>query len=360
MDTDPRAILVGAAHQIETELNQTLSSAAFVRRFELLGDYRHLRGAVVSFATGEGKRFRPLLLMACHALFAERSPSSAVETGATVVQAAVAMELLHTFMLIHDDVIDRSDLRRGQATLRHALREMVGGRDPVLVADSLSIVVGDIVLSMAVELLNGLDVGGDLARRIVQATMSSAIETGFGQLLDVLGGSQAFGDVTLESVLRCYELKTARYSVELPMVLGAMMAGAESPDLTKLAALASALGIAYQLNDDLVGVTTVTSEKSGTSDFEEGRQTALLLFAHEGAAPDDQRWLAEHFGGGEFAAHDGETLSRIYRDSGAVEEVQRLIAAKIAEAQVHRLDLGIDGTALGVLLERLLPTSAAE
>jgi geranylgeranyl diphosphate synthase type I len=268
------------------------------------------------------------------------------------------MELLHTFMLIHDDVIDRSDTRRGHATLRHSLREVFAGhaRKEAL-ADDLCIVLGDICFALAVEEINSLPIEPELRGHVVQRVMASAAETGFGQLLDVLHGTSELGAVDLTSIVSCYELKTARYSVELPLVLGALLAGAPSSTHDPLSALATSLGVAYQLNDDLVGVRQASDEKSPSSDFEEGRQTALLLMARQGAATPDRGWLSDHFGCGVLAADGVPTLMRIYRDSGAIAAVEGLIQARALDARRQLAALEVRSGPLAALLEQLVPTS---
>ena len=261
-----------------------------------------------------------------------------------VVSAASALELFHAAALVHDDIIDSSDTRRG-APSAHRLFEQL--HDDSGWAGSAAgfgrasaILLGDLLLGWSDELLDeGLSALPDRASaRAARAEfMRMRTEVTAGQYLDVLEERAWLTKPDSEQRLRAERVivyKAAKYSVEAPLTIGGAIAGATSAQLESLREFGLPLGIAYQLRDDLLGVfgdPEVTGKPSG-DDLREGKRTVLIAIARERLAPGQRRLLDELLGDPDLDAEQVGMLQSTIRQCGAVDEVERIIAEHVARA----------------------------
>ena len=224
-----------------------------------------------AYALRPAKRVRPTLLVTGWSL-AARAPVEAVPEG--VASFAAALELLHTFMLIHDDVADRAVTRRGGAALHRLLAE-----SSAKTGDDLAVIMGDHLFSRAVEVM--LSSGAPLAGEATRYMMAVCRQTAVGQYLDLELSRTPLGEVNLFQTLKVAHLKTARYGFVAPLVVGAMLGGAEAGGelLSGLERVGRAAGMAFQLRDDLLGLfgVDVVSGKEGGADFFEGKRTFPVI-----------------------------------------------------------------------------------
>ena len=228
-----------------------------------------------AFVARGGKRLRPVLLLLGHELVGGRADD--------VVGAAVAVELLHTCALLHDDVIDAAETRRGHPTSHVAFAdrhvEAAGAGDATRYGEAVAILLGDLafvhadeaLLSCAVapeRLLAGLRTFGQLREEVMA-----------GQVLDVHAAASRATDVDL--ALRVATLKSGRYSVTRPLQLGAVLGGADDEVLDALEQVGEPLGRAFQLRDDVLGVfgDQAATGKSASGDLAEGKRTLLVAEA---------------------------------------------------------------------------------
>ena len=281
-----------------------------------------------------------------------------------VVSAAAALELFHAAALVHDDLIDNSDTRRG-APAAHRLFERVHADSGWAgsAADfgrASAILLGDLLLGWSDELLDeGLAAlpDRDAARAARAEFIRMRTDVTAGQYLDVLE-EQAWltqpDDEQRTRAERVIVYKSAKYSIESPLVIGAAIAGADAAQLAALRDFGLPLGIAYQLRDDLLGVygdPEVTGKPSG-DDLREGKRTMLVAIARERLAPGQRRLLDELLGDADLTGDQVRMLQRTIADCGAVDEVERLIAENTARATAVLADAPLSGdarTELGAL-----------
>lgn len=222
-----------------------------------------------AYALRPAKRVRPTLLVAGWAL-ATKGLSRGVPSE--VLEFAVGLELLHTFMLIHDDVADRAATRRGGPALHKVLASAQSGED-------LAVVVGDHVYARAIEVMlaSGLPASAAATRYM----MAICRHTAAGQYLDLDLSRTPLGDVTVFQTLKVANLKTARYGFVAPLVAGAMLGGADDALLDQLERVGRQVGLAFQLRDDLIGLfgDDTVAGKAGGGDFVEGKRTFPVLAA---------------------------------------------------------------------------------
>jgi isopentenyl-diphosphate delta-isomerase type 1 len=250
-----------------------------------------LRAEIESLTAAGGKRLRPAFVFGGH--------RAAGGHGDDIValHAAAAVELLHTFALLHDDVMDRADVRRGRPTAHRALR--VHHRGEADGADwfgiSAAVLAGDLAFVWADAMLDRVDddaCSSRVRRRARELFTLLRSEVIAGQLLDLQNGCNASAGET--DATRIALLKSARYTVTRPLQLGAALAGA-TPDIDRaLARYGDAAGVAFQLRDDVLGMFGDSSltGKATTDDLREGKRTLLMIRALE-LAPQGGRAVLE-------------------------------------------------------------------
>ena len=288
-------------------------------------------GAVTeAFVMDGGKRLRPAF---CY--WGYRAAGG--EDSDAIVRAAASLELLQACALVHDDVIDASDTRRGAPSVhrRFAATHRAAGwhGDPEAFGSAAAILLGDLALIWADTMLaeSGIEPAALQAAFGVWDTMR--VEVMCGQYLDVV--EQARGGGSVERALRVARFKSAKYTVERPLHLGGALAGADGALLDVLSSYGLPLGEAFQLRDDVLGVfgdPTETGKPAG-DDLREGKRTVLVAFALD-AANDAQQETLRRLLGDPALDEDGVTILRdIITATGALERVEQLIAERYEQAQ---------------------------
>lgn len=255
-------------------------------------DYRALWQSLGSQFEG-GKNLRPSLTLAAYAGLGGDDPGA-------VIPVAAAMEMLHTAMLVHDDILDHDEVRRGRANIAGARRAELSGSslNPAQVEDHVqaaALLGGNLALSSAYDLISRASLPAhhriaclDLITTAIRATIA-------GELLDMYANVVP---PTEANSLLVAELKTATYSFVVPLHAGARLAGADPTMVGHLDKIGTSLGLSFQLVDDDLGVfgdSTVTG-KSVLSDLRAGKRTELLRQGFELANQDGRALLAEHVG----------------------------------------------------------------
>jgi geranylgeranyl diphosphate synthase type I len=298
---------------------------------------------VGQLATHGGKRLRPALVYYTYRAFGGTSDAEALPLS-------LATELLHTYLLIHDDIMDHAEVRRGlpaahvrfsDAHRAHALKG-----DAADFGNSVAILLGDLAQSWAVELAAPAfpRSGGELAR----CFSAMCQEVVGGQYLELLVAQRRAA--TEEELLRVLRLKSGRYTAERPIQLGALLAGAPAAAIADLSRYGAAVGEAFQLQDDLLGMfgDPGTVGKPVESDLREGKYTFLIHRALEAADPVQRRTLEAALGNPAATAAQVDAALRVLEETGAHAAVkamiaERLRAARSALSAISGLDLSQDG-----------------
>ena len=269
-----------------------------------------------------------------------------------LVRACGSLELLHASALVHDDYMDSSDSRRGRPsthrTLEREHRDAGWRGDPQQYGAAGAILLGDLLLSWSDELLRRC--GRPLAEVAPALEVLDLCRTEViaGQFLDV--SAQARGHADVEGAMTVLRYKSAKYSIERPLHLGAALAGATPEALAELTAFGLPLGEAFQLRDDLLGVygdPAITGKPAG-DDLVEGKRTVLVALALD-AAPADDAALLDRALGTPLSAEQVERLREIIDASGAHAQVETVIE-RLSEVALAALDrAAIDAGARQVL-----------
>ncbi|MFC9293731.1 polyprenyl synthetase family protein [Streptomyces sp. NPDC057011] len=270
-----------------------------------------------------GKRVRPALCVAGWRAVSDDPPPMAVWL------TAASLELFHTFALIHDDIMDRSELRRGRPTAHRVLaKRLAGHRDADALGVHVAMLLGDIALGWSYELLHGADFTAAQLAAVRPVLNALRTETMIGQYLDLAASGRAAPDGAAGTAWRIIRYKTTRYTFERPLQLGALLAGASGEQLDALSAFALPMGDAFQLRDDVLGVfgDPGITGKGTLEDLREGKQTLLITTAYERAAPAQARTLRRLLGNRRLGHQDAATVRRILTETGARDAVEQLIA----------------------------------
>jgi geranylgeranyl diphosphate synthase, type I len=289
-------------------------------------DAERLVTAARDAVTG-GKRLRAMF---CHWGFRSvRAPRDEAEERA-LLRACGALELLHASALVHDDYMDASDTRRGRPAVHRAFerahREAAWRGGPEQYGAAAAILLGDLLLVWSDELLRTCGLPADVVTEALRWFDTTRSEVITGQFLDV--SVQARGDADVDQAMRVLRYKSAKYSVERPLHVGAALAGGGAPVFTALSSYGLPLGEAFQLRDDLLGVfgdPSVTGKPAG-DDLVEGKRTVLVALALAGLAEDDAKLLDSSLGG----PLDDEEVARLralVEGSGALADVEKRIGS---------------------------------
>lgn len=255
------------------------------------------------------------------------------------VRAASAMEIFQAAALLHDDVMDNSDLRRGRPTAHRAFAQIHQDRhwngDPARFGHAAAILAGDLCLNWTDEVFATSGLPEESVQRSRPEFDRMRTQLMGGQFLDILEGAKGWADLSYEERLAsCRQViryKSAQYSVCHPLLVGALAAGLEpgSPTHDALQDYGLALGEAFQLRDDVLGVygDPEHTGKPAGDDLREGKHTALIAHALELAEAPDAEFLAASLGDPDLDDDSIEVCRRILTSSGALDRTEEMIQA---------------------------------
>jgi geranylgeranyl diphosphate synthase type I len=287
-----------------------------------------------------GKRLRAAFCWWGHEAVAAVVP----EDEDALARACASLELLHASALVHDDLMDASDTRRGRAATHRGFeaehRAADGGRgwrgDPEQYGAAAAILLGDLLLAWADELLRTCGLPAERVLAALDVLDHTRTEVIAGQFLDV--SVQARGRADVDQAMTVLRYKSAKYSIERPLHTGAALAGADPAATAALRAFGLPLGEAFQLRDDLLGVFGDPAEtgKPAGDDLVEGKRTVLVALALD-AAPDEEARRLDAALGRPLDAAQVDDLRGIIDRCGARQQVEEVIAA-LTERALSVLD----------------------
>ncbi|MFG2086233.1 MULTISPECIES: polyprenyl synthetase family protein [unclassified Spirillospora] len=304
---------------------------------------------------GGGKRLRPAF---CY--WGWRAAGG--EDGPGIVAAAASLELLQASALIHDDVMDSSDTRRGQPSVHRRFealhRAQAWPGDAEAFGGGAAILLGDLCLAWSGEMFETCGLDGDRRRRGRAVYDLMRTEVMCGQYLDMLEGTR--GEATVATALRVVEYKSAKYTIERPLHLGAALAGAR-PDVTAaLTGYGLPLGIAFQLRDDVLGVFGDPAEtgKPAGDDLREGKRTVLVALTLERASAAQAAAVRRRLGDPELDRAGVDELRAIIEEAGGLAACEEMIERYLAEAEEALRSAPVDGESHAALSELAVAATA--
>jgi len=285
---------------------------------------RHIK----EYVKRKGKRVRSTLFVMSYLGYAK-----AVKPG--LYKSALALELLHNFMLIHDDIIDRSALRRGKPAMHTMLDTyLTGYKNIKMTGSDLGIVIADVIYAMAIDTFLEIKENPLNKEAALKKFVEAAILTGSGEFIEMLAGAKQIEKISLREIYKIYDLKTAHYTFCSPLAVGALLAGAPSSQIKKLIDYGKSLGRAFQIKDDILDMFATEAEtgKSSLTDIKESKKTLLIWYAYKNTTDQNRRIMQKIFDKPDIEPQDLGIISGIVRSSGSLDYARQQIKRLIAEA----------------------------
>jgi len=268
------------------------------------------------FTMAGGKRIRPALVYYSYL-------AAGKEGSRLILKTSMSIELIHTFLLIHDDIIDRDSFRHGIPTVHECYRKIgkkiAPEKDVSHFGNSMAIVAGDMAASMANEIIFNAEFPPEIIIKALDALSKIVRVTIPGEMLDVV--MEMKGEAGEDEILKMYEGKTSRYTFEGPLHLGAVLAEADSGMIEKFSEYAIPLGKAFQIRDDILGIFGKEKKlgKPIGSDIAEGKQTILVAHALKFGDNDNKRIISNLQGKKDLKKSELEAFQKAIIDSGSLE-----------------------------------------
>ncbi len=286
---------------------------------------RH-REAILTFVLRRGKRLRPKLFLTCYGGYAPAEVPN-------LYKAAISLELLHAFILVHDDIVDGSRVRRGAPSM-HALfdDELRHNGSARFSGEDVAMIVGDMLYAVGINMFLSVEAAAERKQQALEYLTLTAIYTACGELKELFDTLAPPVEATTEGISQSSQWKTAYYSFACPMVTGAILAGAGDADVKALRGYALSVGLAFQIKDDIEDLTGSTFAENGDSaldDLREGKLTLPVWYALHHGSRKDREGLARIIGGGKTSHRDLAAAHSIILRAGGVQyaknEVDRIL-----------------------------------
>ncbi len=273
-----------------------------------------------------GKRLRPILMLIGYKMFGGE--------GREIIKASSSLELIQSYLLIHDDIMDESELRRGKKTVHRIyedihLRNGFGG-NPRRFGENMGIIAGDLANVYAFEILANSNFPENLKIRAINYLNKVIEYTGYGQIIDVY--SSLLSNFAEEDLILLHKYKTAKYTLEGPLVMGSILAGYESSEIEHFAI---PVGIAFQLKDDILGLFGNEKKigKPVTSDLAEGKKTLLIIKALEWGDEEDRKIIMNALGNPAVTEEQLEKVREIVKKTSSLKYSEELSEKLIEEGK---------------------------
>ena len=299
---------------IDESLDVFIEKARKEYSLEIINPF--LFASIKEFILRKGKRIRPLLLILSYQGYNKK----AARISRKIYHASTCIELLHNFMLIHDDIIDCSDLRRNKPTMHRILERAVRTKNPKKLGLDLGIIAGDIVYALAIDAFLSFEEEPQRMSKALKYFIQTAAFTAMGEFVDTLNGVLPVNRVSEKDVFMNYSLKTARYTFDCPLVIGALLAGADRRETRLLSELGLLTGQAFQIQDDIIGVfdTKKNIGKSVLSDIEESKKTLLVCHAYQTLRGKARKEFLNCFSKPKITYKDLRVIRKIFIETGSL------------------------------------------
>ncbi|MCU0666514.1 MAG: polyprenyl synthetase family protein [Candidatus Omnitrophica bacterium] len=273
-----------------------------------------LSNTIREFVTRDGKRVRPILFILGYLGFNKKEAKGLYES-------AISIELLHDFMLVHDDIIDKSGLRRGKPSMHKIFdRHIAENKNIKFSGQDLAIVAGDVMYAMGLASFLSIDVAKDKKEKAMRKLIEAAINTGSGEFLELMLAAKDISKIKKEQIYQVYDYKTACYTFASPLAIGAILAGANNQEAQKLYDYGIYLGRAFQIKDDILGMFSSEEEtgKPLISDLQESKRTLLMWHAYQMGTFVQKKYIKKVLSGEKIGMRELKLTQDILISSGSL------------------------------------------
>ena len=359
--------LIKLKNEVERELNEFFDDKIKqAEKQEKPKEFLEMVKNLKRFTLSGGKRIRPILFYYGYLI-------AGGEKREDIIKAAISIELIHSYLLIHDDIIDKDSFRHNDLTMhcryekeyknfidysplkrgkgcvklveKHTPNPSQEGNNSKHFGASMAIITGDLMSSLGYEILIRSDFPPNLKIKAVEKLNQIILNTITGEAMDVVLAE--YPNANTSDVLKMQRYKTAKYTIEGPLHLGAILAGADEKFLKSISEFAIPLGIAFQIQDDIIGVFG-NEERIGKpvgADIKEGKKTLLAVKAFERANREQLKILSKSFGNKNINLSEVNAVRKIIKKTGSLEysleKIKKLIEfskARLEEMEISKKD----------------------
>ncbi|MBN3039812.1 MAG: polyprenyl synthetase family protein [Candidatus Omnitrophica bacterium] len=283
-----------------------------------------LAKSLKDFLLRDGKRIRPILFLAGFLGFSKKKPKG-------LFTCALSLELLHDFLLIHDDIIDKSSTRRGKPSMHELFNQYIKPYKNIKFSgQDLAILAGDVLYAMAIDTFLSIRIDQAKKEKALANFIKTMALTGSGEFIELILGLKKIDRLTKKDIYKVYDLKTADYTFASPLMTGAILAGAGEKELSSLFDYATNIGRAFQINDDIIG-TFGDEKKIGKptfSDLQEGKMTLLIWHAYNNTGQKEKKYIKNLLSAEKVGQKEIKKIKTIMKKAGSL---------KFARAESQRL-----------------------
>lgn len=326
--------------KMKNKVEQELRS--YVKRIDQLYSLNRLSPilfkSIKEFILRDGKRIRPILFCIGYFGFSKKTPPG-------IYRSALSLELLHDFMLVHDDIIDKSRMRRGKPSMHTFLKGLLcKNKKTKFSGEDLAIVVGDVMYAMALDAFMAIKEDASRKEKALSILIRAALYTGSGEFIELLLGNKPIENVSQKDIYKIYDYKTANYTFASPLTIGATLAGAKNIQIKKLYSYGMLLGRAFQIKDDIIGIFGKEKEtgKSSITDIKEAKRTLLIWYAFNHVSKKDKSIIKRIMEAKSASYNDLLKMREIIVKSKALNYAQNQIKLLYSKAIAQINSLGIN------------------
>ncbi|MBU1087709.1 MAG: polyprenyl synthetase family protein [Candidatus Omnitrophica bacterium] len=277
--------------------------------------------SLIDFLNRPGKRIRPLLFILSYKGFSKKKPKG-------LYRSALALELLHCFLLIHDDILDNADIRRDKPSMHVLLSNYLSSSsEKQSIGMSLALITGDLIYALAIDSFMAINESFEKKQKALLKFIESGFYTGCGEFVEIVNSRKEIKQISKKEIYQTYDYKTAYYTFSAPIITAAILAGAKNSEIKKLFKFGKYCGRAFQIKDDILGIFAEINQtgKSNLSDIQENKKTLLVWYAYKHANHTEKTRLKNILGEKKLSNQDITDMRRILRDSGSLRYCLNLI-----------------------------------
>jgi len=314
-------------NRIESEL------VSYIRRTNKLYSLSNISPVlfknIKDFTSRKGKRIRPVLLVYGYLGFAKKQALG-------LYASAISLELMHDFMLVHDDIIDKSVTRRGKPSMHKMLNSYLARyKNTKFNGEDLAIVIGDVIYAMSIQAFLSIKENPQNKEKALRKLLAATVYTGGGEFIELLYGLKSIDKITRNDIYKIYDYKTANYTFASPLAIGAILAGADQAQVDILFKYGLYLGRAFQIKDDILGMFSEEKKigKSNLTDLQEAKKTILIWSAYQNSNKKCRLTIKNILSKEKVSKSDLFKMREIVRKSGALDYAKKEIADFLEKAR---------------------------
>ncbi len=292
---------------------------------------------IKEFILRKGKRVRPTLFVIGYLGFARK-------VAAGLYTSALSLELLHDFMLAHDDIIDKSTKRRGKPSMHERLNNYLQRfKNIKFTGQDLTIAIADVMFALGIHSFLAIEEDKSRKEMALRKLVEAVVYTGTGEVVELLTGLNDMRNIKRQDIYKIYDLKTARYTFACPLSAGAILGGASSEQAESLFKYGLYLGRAFQIKDDILGMFGEESQtgKSSLADLRESKRTLLIWYAYNNSSTRDKSIIRDTFIKKDVNRTDLLRIRKIVISSGALDYARLEIRGLLKKAKYLSMAFGM-------------------